>query len=526
MAAAGPLVVDFPSMGAALCFNSLESLLRDSASGFLAAVSAAPAPGAADLTNFHRVFSRVLSAYPDPPLEAVWFFSALTFHDRPDDLRSLLQLLSAFAASSPGAAKPLALLAPVISELFHSDKTRRETEALVEAVLSYISICSSRPAAVSTDGASTDAGRLLPAFGELVKVWSVRHSRDRCPFQVLFPLVEEEARRELMKEGCSVEYLAGVVVAEAFLLRLCLKVQNATGASRSDLQKELRIWAVSSIPIFQNQHFFGVLLNMLMNSPLPIYSLLSADDEILVRDVLYDTLILVDYSFINKVAGVDQVDSTLLPIYLSRLIITLDAVNDARRKGDQGRAMSFINAFSTSNVPNYLIKWATCQAGFGALSKPIANTPQALIKWLVDLEDKGLKVFGDNSSWVKGRLIYDEVKNGYGNRMTHSDADLFFIDKQSVGEVMDTKGSEGEEAVEMETAGNAFMAAAQSMKVETNGIRKRKGCLNEDAAGVKFVKYKVEDSSVKDYYLSGNNGMSSGSEVENPQSDDEMEESD
>ncbi|CAO2170534.1 unnamed protein product [Urochloa humidicola] len=249
----------------------------------------------------------------------------------------------------------------------------------------------------------------------------------------------------------------------------------------------------------------------------------SADDEILVRDVLYDALILVDYSFINNVSGVDQAD--LLPIYLPRLIITLDAVNEARRKGDQGRAMSFINAFSTSNVPNYLIKWATCKAGFGALNKPIANTPQALIKWLADLEDKGLKVFGDDSSWIKGRLIYDEVKNGYGNRMTHSDADLFFIDKQSGGEVMDTKGSD-EEAVEMETTGNAFMAAAQSMKVATNGIRKRKGCGNEDVAAVKFVKYKVEDNSAKDYFLSANNGMSSGSEVENPQSDDEMEESD
>ncbi|CAL4975418.1 unnamed protein product [Urochloa decumbens] len=521
--AAGPLVVDFPSMGAALCFNSLESLIRDSASGFLAAVSAAPAPGAADLTNFHRVFSRVLSGYPDPPLEAVWFFSALTFHDRPDDLRSLLQLLSAFAASSPSAAKPLALLAPVVSELFHSDKTRRETEALVEAVLSYISICSSR-AAASADGASAEAGRLLPAFGELVKVWSVRHSKDRCPFQVLFPIAGEEARRELMKEGCSVEYLAGVVVAEAFLLRLCLKVQNATGLPRAELQKELKIWAVSSIPVFQNHHFFGVLLNMLLNSPLPVYSLLSADDEILVRDVLYDALILVDYSFINNVSGVDQAD--LLRIYLSRLIITLDAVNDARRKGDQGRAMSFINVFSTSNVPNYLIKWATCKAGVGAINKPIANTPQALLKWLVDLEEKGLKVFGDDSSWIKGRLICAEVKNGYGNRMIHSDADLFFIDKQSGGEVMDTKGSEDEEAVEMEATGNAFMAAAQSMKVEANGIRKRKGCGNEDAAAVKFVKYKVEDSSAKDYFLSANNGMSSGSEVENPQSDDEMEESD
>ena len=135
-------------------------------------------------------------------------------------------------------------------------------------------------------------------------------------------------------------------------------------------------------------------------------------------------------------------------------------------------------------------------------------------------------MFGDNSSWVKGKLIYGEVKNGYGNRMVHSDADLFFIDKQSGGEVMDTKGSEDEEAVEMETTGNAFMAAAQSMKVETNGIRKRKGCGNEDAAALKFVKYKVQDSSVKDYFSSAKNGMSSGSEVENPQSDDEMEESD
>ncbi|KAL5655802.1 hypothetical protein ACJX0J_035121, partial [Zea mays] len=80
-----------------------------------------------------------------------------------------------------------------------------------------------------------------------------------------------------------------------------------------------------------------VLLNMLLNSPLPVYSLVSADDEILVRDVLYDSLILVDYSFINNGAGVD-----LLPVYVSRLIITLDAVNDASwgGKGDQGRAVS------------------------------------------------------------------------------------------------------------------------------------------------------------------------------------------
>ncbi|EMS63491.1 hypothetical protein TRIUR3_14570 [Triticum urartu] len=486
---AAGVLVDFPSMGSACFFPSLESLLRDSTSRFLAAVSAAPDP---DLTNFRSLFSRVLTTYPDPPLEAVWFFSALTFHDAPDDLRSILHLLSAFTASSPAAAKPLALLAPVVSELFHSAKPRREIEALVEAVLSYISICSSRPAGGEVNA---DAGRLLPGFGELVKVWSVRNSRDRCPFQVLFPLVGDEARRELMKDGCSVTFLAGVVVAEAFLLRLCLKVQGVAGVPRSELQKELRIWA-------------------------------SADDEILVRDVLYDALILVDYSFLNG-AEVDQADSSLLPIFVSRLVITLDAINDARAKGDQGRAMSFINAFSTSNIPVYLARWAARQAGTDQLGKPVAITPQAFLKWLVDLEDKGLTVFGENCSRIRERLMHDDAKNDYHyqSRMGHSDADLFFIDKQSHQEGMHTEGGEDEEAAEMETADNAFMAAAQSMKVMANGIRKRKDCGNEDAAVVKFVKYKAEDSSVKDYFLSAaTNGMSSGSEVENPQSDDEMEE--
>jgi AcrR family transcriptional regulator len=192
---AAGVLVDFPSMGSACYFPSLESLLRDSTSRFLAAVSAAPDP---DLTNFRSLFSRVLSTYPDPPLEAVWFFSALTFHDAPDDLRSILHLLSAFTAGSRDAAKPLALLAPIVSELFHSAKPRREVEALVEAVLSYISICCSRPRPAG-DEVNADAGTLLPGVGELVKVWSVRNSRDRCPFQVLFPLVGDEARRELMK---------------------------------------------------------------------------------------------------------------------------------------------------------------------------------------------------------------------------------------------------------------------------------------------------------------------------------------
>lgn len=55
----------------------------------------------------------------------------------------------------------------------------------------------------------------------------------------------------------------------------------------------------------------------------------SADDEILVRDVLYDALILVDYSFLSG-PEVEQADSSLFPIFVSRLVITIDTINGAR----------------------------------------------------------------------------------------------------------------------------------------------------------------------------------------------------
>ncbi|KAF0921608.1 hypothetical protein E2562_009797 [Oryza meyeriana var. granulata] len=67
--------------------DQANSLTCDSTFCFLAAISATPDP---DLTSFRSLFSWVLNTYPDPPLEAVWFFSAFSFHDAPDNLLHLL----------------------------------------------------------------------------------------------------------------------------------------------------------------------------------------------------------------------------------------------------------------------------------------------------------------------------------------------------------------------------------------------------------------------------------------------------
>lgn len=159
----------------------------------------------------------------------------------------------------------MALLAPVVSELYHclreekklsgkvAKKFRKEIENLAEGVVSYISICSGR-----RSGEQELCDRyLLPCFDDIIRVWTVQHSEKVDHFSILFPLLSEQIRYSLRQQGHGLGYLAGAVVAEAFLLNLSLKVQVDGLLLRPDSQKELRIWAVSSISVFQNYFFFG-----------------------------------------------------------------------------------------------------------------------------------------------------------------------------------------------------------------------------------------------------------------------------
>lgn len=200
------------------------------------------------------------------------FYCAISYHeslscakstlDRVVAIKNLLQFLAACSSSCSGL-KSIALLAPAVADLYscvleeekvsgkEGKKLRREIEGLIEGTLSYISICSGK----SCEFEDFRTG-LLPCFLDLVRVWTVRRSGEGSGLEVFFPLVSEEIRGKFKEEGCGVGYLAGVVIVEAFLLKLCLKVR-AGGGSREDLQKELRVWAVSSVTVFRNHFFFG-----------------------------------------------------------------------------------------------------------------------------------------------------------------------------------------------------------------------------------------------------------------------------
>jgi hypothetical protein len=254
---------------------NLQSIVNDSIERFLIEIKESR-----DLSAFRSIFSRLLQSNLDPPLEIIWLYSAVCFHEAISHqsdifailnaIKELVQLLSACSASCNGS-KSIALLAPAVSELYYCNlssknltskeakKVRKEIECLIEVVLSYISICSSK---VSK---GEDRGVLLPGFSDLVRVWTVRHENGKDAISILFPLVSAEIRDEFCKVGCQIGYLAGVLVAEAFLLRLSLKVQGGVGgntgstaSTKSEFQKDLRIWAVSSISVFQNSNFLGL----------------------------------------------------------------------------------------------------------------------------------------------------------------------------------------------------------------------------------------------------------------------------
>lgn len=245
-------------VGVMVAARSLESMVKESAARFLQELPT----GACDLAGFRSIFFRLLQSSPDPPLDAVWFYAAAAFRearasgggpgDRAAAARDLFQLLSACSAGCRGA-ESVALLAPVVCEVHRlvgelkgggfSSKKGRKLAGLVEAMVGYIGICSCR---------DDDCGGRTVCLLDLVRVWTGEEGEEG--FVVFFPLVDDRVRSVLRKE-VGVEYLAAVVMLEAFLLMLRLKLRG--GGPRTELQKEIKSWAVGAITAFRSPLFFG-----------------------------------------------------------------------------------------------------------------------------------------------------------------------------------------------------------------------------------------------------------------------------
>ncbi|KAL8522191.1 hypothetical protein ACS0TY_012366 [Phlomoides rotata] len=159
----------------------------------------------------------------------------------------------------------------------------------------------------------------------------------------------------------SIGYLVGVVMNEALLLRLCLKI--SPGVDKEVLRRDMLNLAIQTIEDFQNFYFLDMLLNMLLEPSLPAALSLSSEDAVVLRKVLYDAVILVDYSFCS--GSWAHSDFIILSKKLSLVwVLAVDnAIQFARATTDDVKAVAYLNAYSESRAVTKLINWVYSQIG-------------------------------------------------------------------------------------------------------------------------------------------------------------------
>lgn len=216
--------------------------------------------GSADFSNFTSIFSRLLQTLPEPPLEVIWFYAALTYHSgkfAPGDpsepvlrVKDLFQLLVSCSSSS-SSVKRVAVLAPVFYELYglviDRKSLRKEVESLLDIIISYISIC------CGGDTEEEDECEALSScFEDLIRIWAL--DKFRRDVRGFFPVISDGVC-ESIRGGCGCGFLAGIVMCEAFTLRLCLKFDSRV--LRAELERDMHDWVVRMISGFKSYHFLG-----------------------------------------------------------------------------------------------------------------------------------------------------------------------------------------------------------------------------------------------------------------------------
>lgn len=235
-----------------------------------------------------------------------------------------------------------------------------------------------------------------------------------------------------------------------------------------------------------------------------------------------------EYSFLGPEKIADLPTEHVKNLLMTRLVVAYEAIEYFRKHGDQTLAISYINAFSSSALPSQIMKLARREIGVEInASGSVGSSPRALIKWLLELEDRGLRFLDDNLLKCRAKLVFDvSVANEKPvlelEDKKQEDNVLFYIDNKGEEKDKDEDGDgEGKDIDESMSA--AFIAAAHVMDMTENEGKKRK---QRKRAGkekrIKFLKYELaENADLPGERSKGVGGDGSASEVDNPSSDEE-----
>lgn len=243
---------------------------------------------------------------------------------------------------------------------------------------------------------------------------------------------------------------------------------------------------------------------------------------------MYDAVLTVEYSFLIPRKEVQLPCKSLKNFAVRWLLILDNALQSARDNNDQAKVTSYTSAFSKSRLPSELIKWVTCQTAMGGkMSTPNLSTPITLIKWLLIVEDLGVRVFDCDISKIhaKALICKSRVESELPIFMANgklNDYHFFHTNNET------RRHDKVDDDLEMvDFVDTEFSASPGLMKpIAVGGTKKRKEGRNiEDKPPVKIFKCHFHENTTSDKFspLGNDNGLSGGSEVENSASDEDME---
>ncbi|XP_042036965.1 uncharacterized protein LOC121783001 [Salvia splendens] len=389
-----------------------EFMLRESIKHFLTSYH----NGSSDYSSFESIFFRLIQTMLDPPLEITWFYAAVTFHTAKRNSpasRVLIakDLLNLFTQCSnlSSASKKIALLAPVVYDLYSIVCDVRMTELhervevgkLVENMVCYMTVSAG---VYDYGNEDVECDTAVVCFEDLIRVWTTDRGGGSCSFvealRMFFPLLGD-GTWTTMNAGCGIRELVGIVQLEVFFLRLY--VSFSSGMCTEDVLKDARDHAVQTIKGFRNIYFLDMLLKMLSGPSLPIAASMSHGDAVLLHKVLYDAVILVDYSFYSG-RWIQSSARQLKKLALEWVLAADQAIQFARAAKEKSWAISYLNAFKECHLVAELIKWVCNQAGIVDLNTiPDITNPRALIQWLLFLNDEGINVFDHSMSLLHAK---------------------------------------------------------------------------------------------------------------------------
>lgn len=487
-------------MGILTHSQDYEAILKDSINHFITESRKGEKCFMAERMILHRV----IQTMDDPPLEFIWFYAALTFNssslyfqepcNRVVVLKDLFQLVVSCSEPCSGVQR-VAVLAPVLYILCSCWKrevcVRGEIEGLVERIGSYISICCVD--CFEGEGDVVLGDNLMGNFVDLVRVWNVDHIGKGVglgdALRLFFPLLSDEVRNQV-DARCGMGVLAGVVMVQFFLLRLCLRV------SRKEKQGDLKLSLYQAVGGFQNSCFHDMLFRMMLEPSLPVTILLSSEEERLLRRVLFDAVLLGELPFLKSGRFSQLHESHLKNMFLAWLLVADNAIEFEREygAGQHATTVSYTQAFSRSDIPNLLIELVANQIGMKEkLSRPNTPTPRALIQWLLGLQDHGIKVFEDCST-LHAKATTCSLRQDYGLLEFKPAGDYSTPDT-----FLDLNGA-NKVCVDQEMVHDSpilTVACPVNLTTLTQGRRKRDEEMNEEEPQAKIVKWdeKKETSS-------------------------------